>query len=351
MNQAPSDWQVYFDRRRTIIGRVCNQVEENLRRRGKGPRVPEDDDRFGPLTEAMVIAIGKQDYRLAIDLFNEVFALVGRYEDPPDYELHKGAPTFNVGVAYLRNYDFRAAMHYFQVAEDETNRTRPGHNHDIYQDHLFEKNFWATVDAAAAPAQYPNRHYAELWGKPLNAAVGKADWARLTHNSKLPYIITTAERIRYRQLSELAPRQENTESLKLAYWNLAADVARLVETEVRDRSTSRDANTLLAMLSKGFKAVRLGDLSKYVQNLHDNVFKVKDGTAYNAHFKTIMGILHAPVRPELERIGHAVYLVGVTRNQVAHSVDKTLILYQDITAAQDVTDLLFAMANLDGWAK
>ena len=139
--------------------------------------------------------------------------------------------------------------------------------------------------------------------------------------------------------------------LKLAYWNLSADVARLVETEARNRSTSKDAKTLLAMLSQGFKTVGLGDLSKYVQNLHDNIFKVKEGATYNAHFKTIMGIVRDATRPRMDRIGHAVYLLGATRNQVAHSVDQSLILYQDISAAQDVTDLLFALANLDGWAK
>ena len=349
MPQEPSDWQVYFDRRTTIVGRVCRDVEENLRTRGRGPRDPNDDDVFRPLTTATVIAISEQDYRLAIELFNRVFEVVGRYEEPPDVEFHKGAPTFNVGVAYLRNYDFRAAMHYLQVAEDETNRTRRGQHHNIYLDHLFDRNFWATVDAAAG--RYPNRHYEELWGRPLDAAAGKADWAKLTTNSKLLYIITSAERIRYRQLADLSPRRADTESLRLAYWNLAADAARLVETEARHRSTSKDANTLLAMLSKGFKKGRLGDLSKYVQNLHDNVYKVKDGPRYNAHYKTIMGIVRDRARPELERVGHAVYLLGVTRNQVAHSVDQTLVLYQDITAAQDVTDLLFAMANLDGWTK
>lgn len=349
MHSEPSNWQVYFDRQNTIIGRVCNEVEENLRRRGKGPRVSSDDNVFGPLTEATVIAVGKQDYRLAIELFNRVFEVVGRYEDPPDYELHKGAPTFNVGVAYLRNFDFRSAMHYFQVAEDETNLTRPGENLDIYRDDLFDRNFWATV--AAAATAYPNQHYVELWGRPLNAAAGKADWSKLTSNSKLLYIITTAERIRYRQLADLAPRCSDSESLKLAYWNLAADVARLVETEARHRSTSKDAKTLLAMLSQGFKAVRLGDLSKYVQNLHDHEFKVKNGPSYDAHFKTIMSIVRDASRPELERVGHAVYLLGVTRNQVAHSVDETLILYRDVSAARDVTDLLFALANLDGWAK
>ena len=349
MSQEPSDWQVYFDRRNAIVGRVCRDVEENLRRRGKGPRKPNDDDVFRPLTTATVVAISEQDYRLAIELFNRVFEVVGQFENPPETELHKGAPTFNVGVAYLRNYDFRAAMHYLQVAEDETNRTRPGETHDIYQDHLFDRNFWATVDAAAG--LYPNRHYQELWGRPLDATAGKADWAKLTPNSKLLYIITTAERIRYRQLADRPPRCGDTESLRLAYWNLAADVARLVETEARHRSTSKDASTMLAMLSRGFKAVRLGDLSKYVQNLHDNVYKVKEGPPYNAHYKTIMGVVRDRARPELDRVGHAVYLLGITRNQVAHSVDQTLILYQDVTAAQDVTDLLFAMANLDGWAK
>jgi len=262
--------------------------------------------------------------------------------------LHKGAPTFNVGVAYLRDYDFRAAMHYFEVAQQETRLTYGEPGLDIYLHDLFDRNFWETVKAACAT--YPNGQYEELWGKPLDDTAAKDDWINLTPDSKLLYIITTAERIRYRQLADLA-RWDGSKSLRLAYWNLAADVARLVETEARNRPTSKDAKTLLAMLSQGFKAVRLGDLSAYVQNLHDNVFKVKDGGAYNNHFKTIMGVVQDASRSELERVGHAVYLLGATRNQVAHSVDETLILFQDVAAARDVTDLLFALAHLDGWAR
>ena len=32
----------------------------------------------------------------------------------------KGSITFNLGIAYLRSYDFTAAMHYFELAEEET---------------------------------------------------------------------------------------------------------------------------------------------------------------------------------------------------------------------------------------
>src|SRR5947209_4972511 len=108
MSGQASDWSVFFDRRNIIIGRAVRDVTENLSRRPAGPRAKTDDDVFGPLNTAMAIAVGNGDYRLAIDLFHGVMPHAQRFEDGSGSVLHKGAPTFNVGVAYLRDYDFRA---------------------------------------------------------------------------------------------------------------------------------------------------------------------------------------------------------------------------------------------------
>jgi hypothetical protein len=72
------------------------------------------------------MAISQKNYQFAIDLFHECFALVRGYEQQANSEIHKGAMTFNVAVAYLRANDFSAAMHYFELAQRETRATTGG---------------------------------------------------------------------------------------------------------------------------------------------------------------------------------------------------------------------------------
>jgi hypothetical protein len=341
------DWCGHEYARNAILGKTLQEIRERLTARLPGPRDHEQDDRlFGPLNMAIYRAAMSSDFGLAFYLFHESTELVREYERRTGSILHKGAPTFNVGLAYLAACDFTAAMHYFEVAQAETRASYGEANFKIYEFGLFDRIFWGTFDASVVGE--PNTVYQALWGRPFDAAAAKADWQKLSDASRLHYIIGTAQRMRYRQLAELGA-WDGSESLRLAYWVLAADLGRLVETEARRRSTVTSDN-LMGLLCGGFKRVGLGDLSARIQNWHANTYKVKSTATFNQHFPAIRATIEDDARSAQDRVGHAAYLAGVTRNQVAHTVDPSLVLYQDPEAARFVTDLLFAVCHLDGWA-
>src|SRR5690606_27285557 len=52
-----------------------------------------------------------------------------------------------------------------------------------------------------------------------------------SEHSRLLYVVLNAERISYRRLSH-QPHMPVSESFSLSYWNLIADLARLLETEL-----------------------------------------------------------------------------------------------------------------------
>src|SRR3954467_13295520 len=100
-------WQPLYNSRTLLRAQIVQDVEQRLATRGNGPRnQAADDDVFGPLTAATAVAIGAMDYDFAISLFLDCFALVKHFEDQNRCEVHKGAMTFNVAVAYLRANDF-----------------------------------------------------------------------------------------------------------------------------------------------------------------------------------------------------------------------------------------------------
>lgn len=57
----------------------------------------------------------------------------------PGSEIHKGAPTFNMGVVCLRSHDFAGAMQFFEIAEQETIKTTGKRDWRIFLNELFEK--------------------------------------------------------------------------------------------------------------------------------------------------------------------------------------------------------------------
>ena len=94
-------------------------VREALSSRPRNDRNQAADNQIvGPLSTAINFAIAQGDFRLAAEVFRENYAQILAYEQlAPPCEMHKGALAFDVARAYLRGWDFFAAMHYFELAE------------------------------------------------------------------------------------------------------------------------------------------------------------------------------------------------------------------------------------------
>jgi len=228
--------EALFGVRKVLEGIVVQDIGDRLSARPPGPRDEGGDNAiFGSLADATVRAVSQGEFQLAIDLFDECFALVCQYEQQANCEVHKGAMTFNVAVAYLRANDFAAAMHYFELTQREARLTRGDGEWEIYSFDLFQRNFWDSLDWYERKA--PLRLYADFWGDSFSAAKAQVDWAGLSEHSKLLYIMVNAERISYHRLTS-QPNWPRSESFSLSHWNLIADLSRLIETELGNRGVA-----------------------------------------------------------------------------------------------------------------
>lgn len=340
-----SFWQNMKGSRDVILEQTVRTVTYAINSRKPGPPHQSDDDLFAELTNQTVIAISQSDYRIATDMFDPCYEAALAYEQQHDCKIHKGAPCFNIGVAYLRNYDYPAAMHYFELAQAESRVVANDDTWSIYLNPLFERNFWDTINASVGT--YPLTIYQNLWGTPFNKAAAMADWGDLSGHSKTLYILAKAQRIRYRQLATRSG-WDGSDSMALFYWTLAADLGRLLETEIKHRTG--DTNTLCRVLSNNFAHSPVGgDLGAEFRRLH-GIYGVNTPATYNTAFPAIRTAIENAALSKLERVGHAVYLLYATRNQVAHQVDIGMELFTTPDSTRFTSDVLLSLCRLKDWA-
>lgn len=77
---------------------------------------------------------------------------------------------------------------------------------------------------------------------------------------------------------------------------------------------------------------------------------VNNPTTYNAAFPVIRGAIENTNNSLLQRIGYAVYLLYVTRKQVAHQVDISMELITQPDSTRFTTDVLLSLCRLRDWA-
>jgi len=136
-------------------------------------------------------------------MFYKCYQLARDYEQKHGVELHKGAMTFNVAIAFLRSHDFSAAMHYFELSKYETELSYGHANWDVFNFDLFDRNYWNLIDLFEQDE--PLSLYQQFWNVPYGKDAAKDDWHALSEHSKLLYIVTGAERIRYLRLKSQPP--------------------------------------------------------------------------------------------------------------------------------------------------
>lgn len=350
---------VFTERKRiaeAVLGQTLDAIQKQLDQRGKAGRSQAKDNAlFAPISTAVIEAYKAGEIQLAIWLSEAAYKKAKDYEAKTGGEIHKGAITFDLALMYLQIDDFTAAMRYFEIAEAETRATETAEDPSktpstfaLLRFDLFEKNFWDRIDREAKRS--PVMGYKELWGVNYDKTTAKADWDKLSDNSKLLYVITVAQRMRYRRLAEEAT-WNRANSLHLAHWNLTADLARIIETELKPRKQcppESQANTLGAVLVQCFEhTTKPSNLSQRQINLHSK-HAAKDTATINAAFPNIRKEIEQGEKWE-DRIASAVYLLRANRNQVAHSVDDSMVLFTDPEAAKFTVDVLLSLCRVGGW--
>lgn len=89
------------------------------------------------------------------------------------------------------------------------------------------------------------------------------------------------------------------------------------------------------------------NLSKLQIDLHAKLL-VSDSATFDAAFNIIRAGVESGTTWE-ERIANTVYLLRATRNQVAHSVDDSTVLFSDPEAAKFTVDALLSLCHVEGW--
>lgn len=333
---------------------------DNRKRHGRDQRI--DNTTLAPLTDAMFRATEMHDYQFAAELFREGYAKILAYEklDPP-CEVHKGAPAFDVARAYLQNWDFFAAMHYFELAQKETRLTDGNPLFSIYDFNLFAVNFWDAVQVNTS--KYPISIYQEFWGKTYDRTTAIEDYTNLSDDVKLAYIIACAERVRLQHIEDHSG-WDGSDALRLGYWTLAADLARLLEVEAKRRYKSAagarapDGITIVPCLEQGFTNTAFGNISDQMQNTIRSLFPRQPpaGSAtptaadlYELHFDAMLAKIRNPAELKNDRIYTALYLLGFTRNQVAHKIQHSSKLFGQLADAKYLVDLFIALCRTDEW--
>jgi hypothetical protein len=347
MNQhvPPNPWQVLYGVQGHLAQQVVQDVTANLIARPPGPRNQVADDAvFAPLATASAIAVARQDYQFAIRLFAACYPLALAYELQHNCEIHKGAMTFNVGIAHLRAHDFPAAMHYFELAQHETQLTTGNFNWGVYQMGLFQQSYWNVLDLHNQHA--PLALYQAFWGVPFGGAAAQADWGTLSDHTKLLYIILNAERVGLRRLTP-QPGWPVSESFGLSSWNLIADLARLLETELGQKGMNQQG--LRAKVLHGVNNSPVNNFKAEVTALHGQL-GVDTTAEFILHFPAYRARISDHALPTHQRIAAAALFAGVIRNQVQHSVNKSLAIFNDRAAAAFTADALLCLCRHTSWA-
>lgn len=358
---AQTPWQMMGQGRmaiRLMTEEAMNDALANRPRNGRNQAA--DNYLVAPLSTAINFAIAQGDFRLAAEVFRENYQNILAYEqeDPP-CEMHKGALTFDVARAYLRGWDFFAAMHYFELADRETQLTDHNPAFSIYDFKLFEANFWDAIEHSTA--KYPIAIYQEFWGVPYNKQAALDDYADIHPEAKLAYIIATAERVRLQHIADHSG-WDGSNALRLGYWSLASDIARFLEIEAKrgfkTASGAAPQDTLLACLEQGYHRTPIGDISREVavEIPKPTNFPRKDPAGvktpsqmYETIFDPIMAYLRDPAKHRVAKINLALYLLGFTRNQVAHKIDSTSKLFKQLNDAKFLVDLFLALCRTREW--
>ncbi len=306
-----------------------------------------DNRLLRPLSDAINRAIQQGDFRLAATVFRQGYGAVLEYEKRNGCEVHKGALAFDVARSYLQSWDFYAAMHYFELAQHETRLTTGDMTFNIYKFDLFGSNFWDAVDADAK--EYPIEIYQQFWGKSYGKACALDDYGNLSDESKLAYVIVSAERIRLRRIAEHS-EWDGSNSLRLGYWTLAADLARLIEVEAKKLSSAKQ-DTLLACLLQGFNNTAYGKLTSEINSLHGryDISQERAIANYEKHFDSILQEVRDDTKTIISRLSHALYLLGVTRNQVAHRLGQGTKLFKQLEDARFLVDLFLTLCRTSEW--
>jgi hypothetical protein len=360
---AQTPWQMMGQGRmgvRLMTGEAMDIALQERPRNGRNQAA--DNEVVVPLSTVIHLAIGQGDFRLAAEVFRENYAKIRAYEQQnPPCEMHKGAITFNVARAYLQGWDFFAAMHYFELAQHETRKTIHDDTFSIYTFDLFEDNFWEAVHVNTVT--HPIPIYNEFWQTLYNKANALDDYTEMSQDSKLAYIIASAERVRLQNIADHSGWDES-DALRLGYWTLAADLARLLEVEAKRRyktaagAAATDTITIVPCLEGGFSNTAFGNISHelrtpllamFPRNPPPGHATPTPADLYEAHFDSMLARVRNGALSRKDRICTALYLLGFTRNQVAHKIDKKSKLFKQLADAKFLVDLFLTLCRTKEW--
>jgi hypothetical protein len=337
-------WNRFREERDYIRESTVRDVGQRLKQRLPGPRDQARDDlMFSPANASTVRALAAGDVRLPVEIISGALYLTASYEAEKQCEVHKGSLHFNQGVAYLACFDFVAALHAFEQAQEETRKTTGQPNWSLFHAPLFIGNVWKPI--AESINRQRLRHYEDLWGCPVTLATITADWDKLGDDTRLAAIIGWQQWYRIVRI-ESRSRNHTTYSLAHARWALLSDLSIALETEVKRHAATPD--TLWPMLRSGLPSGAGMNLRGRVQSLHAR-HGVRDFKGLEAAAPQLIADVETSTNSQETKLASAVYLFYATRNQVNHAHETSASSHRSATLPNQIASVLLSLLHVDPW--
>lgn len=314
---------------------VLNSVVNCLDSAEKSNKIPDNSELFKNIAPLMPFATA-QDFSLALcvkNIYLDVEKIICEYEINKNIRINKTTLYLHIGILcfWSRNYD--DSLYYIHKSIGEAT----SYQRDINKN---KKNI--------------NRLFKVFFEKPISELINHEfeqfkDISEKLSDKKLNFLLLNNCKRSGTEFSSftlmrichsfilLQQKEINTASQSL-YYLLIADLCTYFENELKAYLQINNIilrNTLGAIASQSLTNTQLGNLSNIYSALSRNTYPCHDTTAYNNIINNLLSDIESEqVREQLAI--KLLHLVVITRNQVNHKIDESLILFQDISVAKKV---------------
>jgi len=326
---------------RALMQQMETALTFNLAARGAGGRDQAgDNDVLVPANFEMTLGLTFGYFTHVLDVFESAWTTVMAFQAAHNCELHKGSIAFNAAVAHLRRNDFSAALHLLELAEHEDQETQQNPAARIWNHALLDEHFWDLV--AASWTTWPLTAYASLWQRQCTIADLKATFTFLSSPRHLHFLVVIAQRTHYRRLASTADWPDSI-SLALNTNGLIVDLCVLLEDQLKAR-LNPPTGLLKYLLKDTLHQTNFGDVSTRVATLL-GTYPISNVATFNQHYPALRLVVDNANQSEFERLCHALVILYGARNQVAHTLDPTLVTTSSQSEAWWAVDLLLALVE------
>jgi hypothetical protein len=323
---------------------ILAKLDETLHERGVQNRSSNDDSLFKDFNTIIAISLGATSgFEIYLtQLFHAIEEKVLQYENDNSTFIHKGSIYFNIGLVYLWSGDFDNALYFWSKAEYEDNQTYHRPNYNIFKETLFQKNFGKILNNFySLEISREDNILRLLINEPFKYSILESFLQSKSPHHLINILIKFYKRIRYQYYFP-------NESTNTLYYTLIADFCIMFETELKDYLQAKGnltQNVLGKITRKDLKSTLVGDISSEVTRI-GGLYPCSSVLEYNGILMTLINDIDSESN-RLTLAAKLLHLITITRNQVAHDINNSNIIYGDIDLCKRIIRLILSSIFFD----